>query len=412
MGFSLRTALRLIFSKKKKTFINFLSYISIIALSIGTAAMIVVLSVYNGLENTLKSIYQDFDSEIKIEKVDSKYFENLEREKILNVGNVDAVSAIIENKVILQNEGKEVVSYLKGVDQNFINQNRIKNNVTEGQFVFTIDDVDYAVIGRGIKYSLGIKTNSEFQNIKVYSLNEEKSLKPTLIQQKIYNEDFLKPSGVFAIESGFDNNYIFTSLSFAQNLFNKTNKISSYEVMVKDKKILKKTKEDLKRILGGKFSVKTEIEQREGLYKILKTEKLVVYFVFFIILFLSAINIFFLLIMMGVEKRKDISVMFSFGARRLQVRNIFLNQGLIIGFSSVLIGSFLGFSITWLQKTYGIIKIEMTSSILSAYPVEFLIKDLFVVASMVMFVSFVASIFPGIIATSKNNFINIKKAFV
>ena len=412
MGFSLITAIRLIFSKKKKTFINFLSYISIIALSIGTAAMIVVLSVYNGLENTLKSIYQDFDSEIKIEKVDSKYFENLEREKILNVGNVDAVSAIIENKVILQNEGKEVVSYLKGVDQNFKNQNRIKNNVTEGQFVFTIDDVDYAVIGRGIKYSLGIKTNSEFQNIKVYSLNEEKSLKPTLIQQKIYNEDFLKPSGVFAIESGFDNNYIFTSLSFAQNLFNKTNKISSYEVMVKDKKILKKTKEDLKRILGGKFSVKTEIEQREGLYKILKTEKLVVYFVFFIILFLSAINIFFLLIMMGVEKRKDISVMFSFGAKRFQVRNIFLNQGLIIGFSSVLIGSFLGFSITWLQKTYGIIKIEMASSILSAYPVEFLIKDLFVVASMVMFVSFIASIFPGIIATSKNNFINIKKAFV
>ena len=182
--------------------------------------------------------------------------------------------------------------------------------------------------------------------------------------------------------------------------------------MVKDKKILEKTKEDLKRILGGKFSVKTEIEQREGLYKILKTEKLVVYFVFFIILFLSAINIFFLLIMMGVEKRKDISVMFSFGARRLQVRNIFLNQGLIIGFSSVFIGSFLGFSITWLQKTYGIIKIEMASSILSAYPVEFLIKDLFVVASMVMFVSFIASIFPGIIATSKNNFINIKKAFV
>ena len=109
MGFSLRTAIRLIFSKKKKTFINFLSYISIIALSIGTAAMIVVLSVYNGLENTLKSIYQDFDSEIKIEKVDSKYFENLEREKILNVGNVDAVSAIIENKVILQNEGNVIV---------------------------------------------------------------------------------------------------------------------------------------------------------------------------------------------------------------------------------------------------------------------------------------------------------------
>ena len=412
MGFATRTALRLIFSKKKKTFINFLSYISIIALSIGTAAMIVVLSVYNGLENTLKSIYKDFDPEIKVEKFESKYFEDTYKEVISGIENISEVSSIIENKVVLQNEEKEVVAYLKGVDNNFTKQNRISKNLTEGRFVFNFDNLDYGVIGRGIKYSLGIRTNSDFQSIKVFSLNEGKKLTPSMTQQKMYNEDFLKTAGVFAIESGFDNNYIFTSLSFAQNLFNKTNKISSYEVMVKDKKILKKTKEDLKRILGGKFSVKTEIEQREGLYKILKTEKLVVYFVFFIILFLSAINIFFLLIMMGVEKRKDISVMFSFGARRLQVRNIFLNQGLIIGFSSVLIGSFLGFSITWLQKTYGIIKIEMASSILSAYPVEFLIKDLFVVASMVMFVSFIASIFPGIIATSKNNFINIKKAFV
>ena len=412
MGFATRTALRLIFSKKKKTFINFLSYISIIALSIGTAAMIVVLSVYNGLENTLKSIYKDFDPEIKVEKFESKYFEDTYKEVISGIENISEVSSIIENKVVLQNEEKEVVAYLKGVDNNFTKQNRISKNLTEGRFVFNFDNLDYGVIGRGIKYSLGIRTNSDFQSIKVFALNERKKLNPSLIQQNLYNEDFLKTAGVFAIESGFDNNYLFTSLGFAQNLFNKEGEISSYEIMVKNKENIETTKQKLKLTLGPDFSVLTDVEQREGLYKILKTEKLVVYFVFFMVLFLSAINIFFLLIMMSIEKRKDISIMFSFGAKRHQIRNMFINQGLIIGITSVLIGSFFGVSLTWLQETYGVIKIQMTSSILTAYPVDFLFKDLILVADMVIFVAFVASLFPGIISTSKNNFNNIKKTFV
>lgn len=190
MGFATRTALRLIFSKKKKTFINFLSYISIIALSIGTAAMIVVLSVYNGLENTLKSIYKDFDPEIKVEKFESKYFEDKYKEVISGIENIREVSSIIENKVVLQNEEKEVVAYLKGVDNNFTKQNRISKNLTEGRFVFNFDNLDYGVIGRGIKYSLGIRTNSDFQSIKVFSLNEGKKLTPSMTQQKMYNEDF------------------------------------------------------------------------------------------------------------------------------------------------------------------------------------------------------------------------------
>ena len=115
---------------------------------------------------------------------------------------------------------------------------------------------------------------------------------------------------------------------------------------------------------------------------------------------------------MGVEKRKDISVMFSFGAKRHQIRNIFVNQGLIIGISSVVIGSFLGVSLTLLQQHFGLIQIQMTSSILTAYPVSLLLGDLIVVSGMVMLVSLIASLFPGIISTTRNNFNNIKNAFV
>ena len=182
--------------------------------------------------------------------------------------------------------------------------------------------------------------------------------------------------------------------------------------MVKNKEKINLTKSEIKKTLGPGFEVLTDIEQREGLYKILQTEKLVVYFVFLIVLFLSAINIFFLLIMMGVEKRKDISVMFSFGAKRHQIRNIFINQGLIIGIISVVIGSFLGVSLTLLQQHFGLIQIQMTSSILTAYPVSLLLGDLIVISGMVMLVSLIASLFPGIISTTKNNFNNIKNAFV
>ena len=187
MSISIKTALKFILSKKNKTFINFLSYISILTLSLGTAAMIIVLSVYNGLENTLKSIYDDFDPEIKIEKKEFKYFENSLASEIASIENVESVSAIIENQVILQNEEKEVVAYLKGVDENFINQERISDNLTEGSFLFKIGKMDYGVFGRGIKYKLGLKTNSNFQSVDIFALNENKSLNPSSL--KIFKKE-------------------------------------------------------------------------------------------------------------------------------------------------------------------------------------------------------------------------------
>ncbi len=410
--FSIKAATRLIFSKKKKTFINFLSIISISTLTIGATAMIVVLSVYNGLENTLKSVYNDFDPEIKIVKKENIFFENVLINKIRSVKNVSAVTSVLENKVILQNKEKEVVANLKGVGENFIDQKRIINNMTEGEFFFNQNKLDYAVFGRGIKYSLGITSDTDFQNIKVYSLNNTGRLNPMLLQQNLFNQKNLKVAGVFAIENSFDNSYVFSSLLFAQDLFNKKNMVSSYEVKLVDESKIIRTKEELMTLLGNEYSVLSNIEQREALFKILGTEKFVVYLVFLAILFLSSINIFFLLIMMGVQKRKDIAIMYSFGAKRFQIRNIFIFQGLIIGLTSGIFGSFFGWVITWTQKTFGVIQIEMTSSLITAYPVDFLLKDLFNVFIMVIVVSLLASVIPSIISTSKYNFSNINKSFV
>ena len=408
MSISIKTALKFILSKKNKTFINFLSYISILTLSLGTAAMIIVLSVYNGLENTLKSIYDDFDPEIKIEKKEFKYFENSLTSEIASIENVESVSAIIENQVILQNEEKEVVAYLKGVDENFISQERISHNLTEGSFLFKIGKMDYGVFGRGIKYKLGLKTNSNFQSVDVFALNENKSLNPSSLKSNFFYKEGIKVSGIFAIENSFDNEYVFSSLKFAQRLF-KNDKISSYEVKLKDKNKISETRQLIKSKIGDNYNILTSLEQRLGLYKILKTEKLVVYLVFGIILLLSSINIFFLLIMMGVEKQKDISVMYSFGVKREQIKNVFINQGLLIGTVSIIFGTIIGTGLTLLQKEFGLIKIQMSSSILEKYPVDFMFSDLLVIYLMVLSISYLASLFPGIISSRQKNFININK---
>jgi len=395
MKLSLFIAWRYVFSKKKKTFINFLSYFSIASISIGTAAMIIVLSVFNGLENTLMSIYKGFDPNIKIEHKENKYFNNTIKEKILKINGVKYVAGILENKVLFQNEENEAVGYLKGVDNDYLKKNKIKANLVEGNFEINKDNLERAVFGRGLKYSLGIKTNSNFQNINVYALSDSKKLNPNITRQKIYKKEQLKPTGVFAIEKSFDNNYAFTTLDFTQRLFEKETKISSYEVEVKKGFNPENVRLEIKNIIGSEFRVLGFSEQRESLFKILRTEKLIVYIVFSIILLLSSLNIFFLLSMMGIEKRKDIKTLLSFGISISRIKKIFILQGVLIGFSGIVFGTFLGVGTSLIQEYFGIVKINMTSSILESYPIELNFVDIIFTITIVFLISIIASLIPS-----------------
>ncbi len=395
MKLSLFIAWRYVFSKKKKTFINFLSYFSIASISIGTAAMIIVLSVFNGLENTLMSIYKGFDPNIKIEHKENKYFNNTIKEKILKINGVKYVAGILENKVLFQNEENEAVGYLKGVDNDYLKKSKIKANLVEGNFEINKDNLGRAVFGRGLKYSLGIKTNSNFQNINVYALSDSKKLNPNITRQKIYKKEQLKPTGVFAIEKSFDNNYAFTTLDFTQRLFEKETKISSYEVEVKKGFNPENVRLEIKNIIGSEFRVLGFSEQRESLFKILRTEKLIVYIVFSIILLLSSLNIFFLLSMMGIEKRKDIKTLLSFGISISRIKKIFILQGVLIGFSGIMFGTFLGVGTSLIQEYFGIVKINMTSSILESYPIELNFVDIIFTITIVFLISIIASLIPS-----------------
>ena len=408
MKLSLFIASRYVFSKKKKTFINFLSYFSIASISIGTASMIIVLSVFNGLENTLISVYKDFDPSIKIEHKKNKYFNNTIKEKITSVNGVKYVSGVLENKVLFQNAENEAVAYLKGVDNDYLKKNKIKSNLVEGDFEINKGKLNNAVFGRGLKYSLGIKTNSDFQNINVYALSDSKKLNPNITRQKIYKKEQLKPTGIFAIEKSFDNSYAFAKLDFTQRLFDKEMKVSSYEVEVKNGFNPEKIKIEIQNVIGDEFNVLGFSEQRESLFKILRTEKLIVYIVFSIILLLSSLNIFFLLSMMGIEKSKDIKTLLSFGVGLNQIKKIFIFQGILIGLAGIVFGAFLGIGASLIQEYFGIVKINMTSSILESYPIQLNFIDIFFTIAIVVLVSITASLIPSNLIKS-NDFMEVKK---
>ena len=404
MNLSLFIAKRYFFSKKK-SFINFLSIAAFIGVLVGTSSLIIVLSVFNGLEDLLKSLYINFNPEIKIVSNNSKYFNKNKDHinKINEIEGVDFVSKVIEDRAIASYNGSEIPVYIKGVDSSFILQKRLNNNIVEGNFTLKKDNSSYAVIGRGIKYKISLNLKDNFNNLILYSVSPDFSFIPSGIQKQPFNQLSIIPSGVFAIEQQIDNNYIISSLTFAEKLFEKKNKITALELRVNEKKDNNKIKTEIRNIVGNNYNVLTIEEQHSDLYKILKTEKLIVFIIFSFILIISSFNIFFLLSMHAIDKKRDLSILLSLGLNEKSIKKIFYFESIIISFLGILIGGFLGVLLCVLQNEYGLVSLGMETAIIKYYPVKVKFADILMIVSIVFFISIIASIKPALIAVQKIN---------
>jgi len=404
MNLSLFIAKRYFFSKKK-SFINFLSIAAFIGVLVGTSSLIIVLSVFNGLEDLLKSLYINFNPEIKIVSNNSKYFNKNKDHinKINEIDGVDFVSKVIEDRAIASYNGSEIPVYIKGVDSSFILQKRLNKNIVEGNFTLKKDNSYYAVIGRGIKYKISLNLKDNFNNLILYSVSPDFSFIPSGIQKQPFNQLSIIPSGVFAIEQQIDNNYIISSLTFAEKLFKKKNKITALELRVNEKKDNNKIKTEIRNIVGNNYNVLTIEEQHSDLYKILKTEKLIVFIIFSFILIISSFNIFFLLSMHAIDKKRDLSILLSLGLNEKSIKKIFYFESIIISVLGILIGGFLGILLCVLQNEYGLVSLGMETAIIKYYPVKVKFTDILMIVSIVFFISIIASIKPALIAVQKIN---------
>lgn len=404
MNLSLFIAKRYFFSKKK-SFINFLSITAFIGVMVGTSSLIIVLSVFNGLEDLLKSLYINFNPEIKIVSNNSKYFiqNNDQINNINNIEGVDFVSKVIEDRAIASYNGVEIPVYIKGADSSFSFQNRLNKNIVEGDFILKKNSSSYAVVGRGVKYKISLNLNDNFNNLILYSVSPDFSFIPSGIQKKPFNQMSIIPSGVFAIEQQIDNNFIISSLAFVEKLFEKKNKITALELKINEKQDVYKIKSDIKNIVGDDYNVLTIEEQHSDLYKILKTEKLIVFIIFSFILIISSFNIFFLLSMHAIDKKRDLSILLSLGFTEKSIKKIFYFESMIISILGIIIGGALGVLLCVLQNEYGLVSLGMETAIIKYYPVKVKLSDILIIVSIVFFISIIASIKPSLIAIQKIN---------
>lgn len=388
-------ALRYLFSKKTHHVINIISGVSIVGISLGTMALIIVLSVFNGFESLVLSLFNAYNPELIVAPAKGKTIDlrTFPLQKIYQLSSVDFVSKTAQENVLFRYKDNQVVATLKGVDAEYLAMNRMDTMIIDGAFILNDDKQNYAVFGAGVAYRLGVNLNDFFQPVSLYYPDRFK--KNLAASPASFNTDNVMPSGVFSIQQEFDEEIVFVNLQLAQTLLGYDSVISAIELGLKKGATVKKTKQELELLLGDDFSVKDRFEQQELLYKVLKSEKLVVFLILAFIVFIAVFNVVGSLTMLILDKKSDIEILQSMGADLPVVRKIFLYQGLIITTAGAFTGLILGLAFCLLQMHFGFIKMPgSTTMIMDYYPVVLNYWDFIIVFSTIFGIGLLATLVP------------------
>lgn len=372
-----------------------------LVVGIGTMAMIIVLSVFNGLEDLLRKLYGGFDPDIIVMPAEGKSFlydEEIKTKLSENTG-VAIITEVIEDNTLIKYKNSQRVVRMKGVSENYLRQGRIDRNIVIGEAKLKEGDINYAIIGRGIQYDLSINTNNDFYTIQLYY---PRDIGPGVVDpSRFYTIRHAIPAGVFAIEKFYDENYIFVPVSLASSLLGYGNKRTALEIKVGGGKNANQVKSELSEMLGKNFKVILGVEQHADLYKILRIEKLFVFIIFSLVIGIASINIYFSLTMLVIEKKKDIAILKSQGASSSLIRKIFLYEGVLIAFIGSITGMALGLGLSFLQQYYGFISMGMQTTIMDAYPVKVEGGDVLLACITIVIITVLASVQPANKASSQ-----------
>jgi lipoprotein-releasing system permease protein len=390
-------ARRYLISKKSVNVINLISGISVAGVTVGTFALVVILSVFNGLEGAIKSMFSSFDPDIRITAAIGKSFtppkENLE--KIGQLSGVRFVTPVIEDEAMLL-YGKDHIYFatIKGVPDDY---NEIcgldSSSITSGRFELESNGVPYALVGQGVAYYLSVGMNFT-EPIYIYTLNKGTRGTPSLATA--FNKSAIYASGIFANQQEIDSKYVLVPFSFAQELFQTGNAVSAVEIDLKPGISQEDVKKEMAHILGDKFTVRTQFEQHELFYKVMESEKWAIFLILAFVLIIASFNILGSLSMLIIDKKADIAILQSMGASQKLIRTIFLFEGWMISLAGAFLGTLLGIFICWTQIRFGWLQIPGNDSsfIFSAYPVEVRATDLAAIFSLVAGIGFLAAWYP------------------
>ncbi len=389
-------ARRYLVSKKSVNVINIISGVSIAGVCTGTLALVIVLSVMNGISSLIADNFSSFDPDLKITPVEGKSFltTDADFDKVKQLPEVASFTETIEENAMLSYKERDYPATVKGVPDRYDQIIGLDSTfVTEGKFMLDSPPHQFAVVGQGIAWylSLGITFTDP---LNFYAPKKGKTSRLNL--NDAFSKDYLFASGIFSVHQEVDSKYILVPFDFARELFQMGNRISSVEIQLKESADLKKVQKKTETILGHNFAVKDQYAQHELIYKVMKSEKWYIVLILGFILVIASFNILSSLSMLIIDKKQDVAILQSMGAETKLIRRIFMIEGWLISVIGAFAGIVLGVLLVWLQTKFELLKLPGNEGtyIMSAYPVQLQIPDLFIIFFLVAGIGFLASWYP------------------
>jgi len=404
LNLSFFIAKRYLISKKSNNAINVISWISIIAIAVTTAALVIVLSAMNGLTAVVADLYNAIEPDLKITAINSKYITNKKEltNKIKSIAGVKGISYSIEENALIKLDDKQAVITVKGVDAEFKNLTQFDTVVVEGVYRFSNNNQFYGVFGKGIANKLGLNINDFVSPISIYApiRGKVESINP----EDAFNKLSISPAGIFSLNDDFDFKYVLIDLKAAQELFGCQNSFSIIELSVSEKAQIDVIQNQLQLVLGSNFLIKNRYQSNDVLFKTLETEKLWTFLILAFILVIATFNIIGALTMLIIEKKKDIKTLYNLGADQKFIRNIFLQEGFLITSVGAISGLIIGLVVCVLQQQFHLVTFD-DQYVIPYYPIIMKFKDFVWILGVVMGIGFLAAIYPVRIFT-KNDLVH------
>lgn len=381
--------------KKTTNAINLIAWISILAIAVGAAALILVLSVFNGFEDLVKSLYADFYTDIRIGPAKGKFvtLTSQQLQQIQGTNGVRKICTVTEEKAVLVNNEYQSIIYLKGVDSNYTSVSGLAKHIIKGQFQPGTVDKPLLILGVGIENAVGAEPGMNVSPLTVYLPNLKATNFSGLDALNSYNANV---SGSFTLQQDFDNKYAITNIEFVKYMLDLgADQYTAVEVALTNTEQTDEVKDILQKKLGADFKIESRYQQNQSLYSVMQVEKWVIYAILSLILVVAAFNMIGALTMLVLEKQKDIAVLKAMGADENYIQRIFLNEGFVLALVGGGSGILIAAAICALQIKYKLVKLAGGSFIIDYYPVKMNLTDFLLVIATVMFISLLAAWIPS-----------------
>ena len=384
-------AKRYLFSKKSVHAINFISGISMLGVFVGSAALIIILSVFNGFEKLVLSMFNTLTPQLLIEPGTGKTFDpsHKELQAIRKDPRILHYTEVLKEKALIRYGKGQFIGLVKGVSENFNQDHALDTTIIEGSFTLKHKGEDLAVIGSAVRAYLGVSVKDEFRNLQIFSPNKS-AAQGAFSPADEFIVRSIHPAGVFEVQQQFDD-MVLVPLSFARDLLNEPSRVSSVEINLKTGISATKFQSELEKRLGKGFIVKNRVQQNQLLYKILNSEKWAIFVILTFVVIIAIFNIIGSLTMLVIDKKRDIAILSSLGADSSLIRQIFFLEGMMIAMIGCILGMVTGLIFALLQQKFSFISMGTVEMVVDAYPIALKFSDFVLVFLTVFFISLLAS---------------------